>query len=150
MHAVSNQAIIWRVSLARIEQVVAAHLGPGRVPGNAAGPCFSGQVSMYLAKHVGRWSLSQVGKFYNGRHHTTVLHAIEKIETLRKRDESVGALIEVLVGELAAGPHEPLGRIPELTRFALIEAVARRVMDRLAELRPAEPHNGQCTDNGTY
>ncbi|MBV9612649.1 MAG: hypothetical protein JO091_09255 [Acidobacteriaceae bacterium] len=138
MHAVVSQSMIWRVSLARIEQVVSTHLGPGRVPGNAAGPCFSRHVSMYLAKHVGHWSLSQIGKFYNGRHHTTVLHAIEKIEKLRKLDESVDALIEVLVDELAAGPHEPRTRIPEFTRSALIEAVARRVMDRLAEFRPAE------------
>jgi hypothetical protein len=58
MHAVSNRAMIWRVSVARIEQVVSAHLGPGRVPGNVQGPCFSRQVSMYLAKHVGRWSAS--------------------------------------------------------------------------------------------
>jgi hypothetical protein len=62
MHAVVSQSMIWRVSLARIEQVVSGHLGPGRVPGNAAGPCFSRQVSMYLAKHVGRWSLSQIGE----------------------------------------------------------------------------------------
>src|SRR6516162_794154 len=110
MHAVSNRAMIWRVSLARIEQVVSAHLGPGRVPGKVQGPCFSRQVSMYLAKHVGRWSLSQIGKFYNGRHHTTVLHAIARIETLRKRDESVDALIEVLIDELASGPLEPSAR----------------------------------------
>ena len=90
MYTASNGEMIWRVSLARIEQVVATHLGPGRVPGNAAGPCFSRQVSMYLAKHVGHWSLSQIGKFYNGRHHTTVLHAIEKIEALRRADETVG------------------------------------------------------------
>ena len=102
MHAASNRAVIWRVSLARIEQVVSAHLGPGRVPGNTQGPCFSRQVSMYLAKHVGRWSLSQIGRFYNGRHHTTVLHAITKIEQFRRSDESVDALIEVLTGELAA------------------------------------------------
>ena len=103
MHAVSNPAVIWRGSLARIDQAVAAHLGPGRVPGNAAEPCFSRQISMYLAKHIGHWSLSQIGKFYNGRHHTTVLHAIEKIESLREIDEGVDALIEVLTNELAAG-----------------------------------------------
>ncbi|HWF08921.1 MAG TPA: helix-turn-helix domain-containing protein [Bryobacteraceae bacterium] len=135
MHAVADRVMIWRVSLTRIEQVVSGHLGPGRVPGNAAVPCFSRQVSMYLGKHVGRWSLSQIGKFYNGRHHTTVLHAIDRIEKLRRCDESVDALIEVLTDELAAGPHEPLTRIPEITRSAIIEAVARRVMDRLAELR---------------
>ena len=86
---------------------------------------------MYLAKHVGRWSLSQIGRFYNGRHHTTVLHAIARIEVLRRSDESVDALIEVLIDELASGPHEPSARIPELTRSAIIEAVAERVMVRL-------------------
>ena len=135
MHAVSNRAMIWRVSLARIEQVVSVHLGPGRVPGNVQGPCFSRQVSMYLAKHVGRWSLSQIGRFYNGRHHTTVLHAIAKIERLRMSDESVDALIEVLTGELAGGPHKSVARIPPSTRSARAEAVAARVIDRLAQLK---------------
>src|SRR5215472_1108133 len=114
-----SRAIIWRVSLARIEQVVAAHLGPGRLRGNAVGPCFSRQVSMYLAKHVGGWSLSPIGKFYNGRHHTTVLHAIAKIEHLRKIDESVDAIIEVLTDELAAGPPEKECCLPVQTRAAL-------------------------------
>jgi hypothetical protein len=131
--------MIWRVSLARIEQVVSAHLGPGRVPGNVQGPCFSRQVSMYLAKHVGRWSLSQIGRFYNGRHHTTVLHAIVKIERLRRSDESVDALIEVLTGELAPGPHESPRRSREFTRAALVEAVTTRVMDRLAEVHVVQP-----------
>ena len=139
MHGVSNRAMIWRVSLARIEQIVSAHLGPGRVPGNVQGPCFSRQVSMYLARHVGRWSLSQIGRFYNGRHHTTVLHAIVKIERLRRSDESVDALIEVLTGELAPGPHESPRRRPKFTRAALVEAVTTRVMDRLAELHLVEP-----------
>ena len=80
MHVV-NRVMIWRVSLARIEQVVSGHIGTGRVPGNAAGPCFSRQVSMYLAKNVGGWSLPKIGRFYNGRHHTTVLHAVAKIES---------------------------------------------------------------------
>src|SRR5215831_16529860 len=116
MHAVSSRAMIWRVSLARIEQVVSAHLGPGRVPGNVQGPCFSRQVSMYLARHVGRWSFSQIGRFYNGRHHTTVLHAIKKIENFKKSDEGVEALIEVLTDELAAAAqHESPARLPEFT-----------------------------------
>jgi hypothetical protein len=127
--------MIWRVSLARIEQVVAAHLGPGRVPGNAAGPCFSRQISMYLARHVGHWSLSQIGKFYNGRHHTTLLQAIEKIERLRRYDEPMDALLELLTAELAAGPNEAPTRITPLTRSDLIETIVTRVMERLAEMR---------------
>ncbi len=51
---------------------------------------------MYLAKNVVRWSTTKIGRFYNGRHHTTVLHAVQKIERLRQTDESVDALIEVL------------------------------------------------------
>jgi len=35
MHAPNRPFAIWPVSLARIESVVSAHLGPGRVPGNA-------------------------------------------------------------------------------------------------------------------
>ena len=124
------------VSLARIESVVSAHLGPGRVPGNAQGPCFSRQVSMYLAKRVGRWCLSQIGRFYNGRRHTTVLHAIEKIETLRRTDESIDALVDVLTAALSPESTcenaEPAG---PPSRSWLIEAVASRVIDRLGELR---------------
>lgn len=69
-----------------VEAIVSAHAGPGRVRGSEQGPCFSQQTSMYLAKHVGGWSATQIGRFCNGRHHTTVLYAIEKIERLRKRD----------------------------------------------------------------
>jgi hypothetical protein len=90
---------------------------------------------MYLAKHVGRWSLSEIGKFYNGRHHTTALHAITKIERFRRSDESVDALIEVLTDELAAGSHDSVARLPSCARSALVEAVATRVIDRLAGLQ---------------
>jgi hypothetical protein len=38
---------IWPISLSEIEDIVSTHLGPSR--GNAAGPCLSRQVSMYLA-----------------------------------------------------------------------------------------------------
>jgi hypothetical protein len=65
---------------------------------------------MFLAKHVGHWSLSQIGGFYNGRHHTTVLHAIRRIEHLRRTDESVDALLEVLTGELGDGPQESVAQ----------------------------------------
>lgn len=51
---------------------------------------------MYLAKHVGGWSTPRIGKFYNGRHHTTVLHAIRKVEQLRSADDSIDALVEML------------------------------------------------------
>ena len=137
MHAPNRPFAIWPVSLARIESVVSAHLGPGRVPGNAQGPCFSRQVSMYLAKRVGRWSLSQIGRFYNGRHHTTVLHAIEKIGTLRRTDESIDALLDVLTTALSPDLQTAASPLPQSSlRSVLIEAVAARVIDQLAGMRP--------------
>jgi len=137
MHAPNRPFAIWPVSLAPIESVVSAHLGPGRVRVNAQGPCFSRQVSMYLAKRVGRWSLSQIGRFYNGRHHTTVLHAIEKIETLRRTDESIDALIDVLTTALSPDLQTAASPLPQSSlRSVLIEAVAARVIDQLAGMRP--------------
>ena len=128
--------MIWRVLLAGVEQVVSTHLGPGRVPGNAPAPCFSCHVSMYLAQHVGHWSVSQIGRFYNGRHHTTGSSRDREHRTIQSSDESADALIEVLTSELAGGPQESIARFPPSTRSELVEAVATGVIDRLAELRP--------------
>jgi len=120
---------IGRLSLEQIEATVAGHLGNGRVPGNKAAACLSRQVSMYLAKNLGGWSTTRIGRFYNGRHHTTVLHAIDKIDRLRHTDESLDALIEVLTVELRAGIE---ARGPECSGShwtdALIEVVTSRVL----------------------
>jgi chromosomal replication initiation ATPase DnaA len=80
MRSIEQRTGIWRLSLEQIEATVADHLGNGRVLGNQFAPCLSRQVSMYLAKNVVGWSTTKIGRFYNGRHHTTVLHAIVKIE----------------------------------------------------------------------
>jgi hypothetical protein len=123
---------IWRLSLEQIEATVADHLGSGRVPGNHAAPCFSRQVSMYLAHHVAGWSTTRIGRFYNGRHHTTVLHGIQKIERLRRTDDSVDALIEVLTAALSP---EMEGRFSTQSAHgwtaALIDAVTDRVLQEI-------------------
>ena len=102
MRGASGNAGIWRPSLEQIDSTVSSQLGPGRVAGNEQGPCFSRHIAMYLAKHVGGWSLVKIGRFYNGRHHTTVLHAIAKIERLRKTDEAFDSLIDVLIATLTS------------------------------------------------
>jgi hypothetical protein len=56
---------------------------------------------MYLAEHVGRWSTPHIGRFYDGRHHTTVLYAVRKMERLRESDESIAALPDELIQALA-------------------------------------------------
>jgi hypothetical protein len=132
-----NPKAIWPISLLQIEETVATQLGPGRVPGNAAPSCLSRQVSMYLAKYVGGWSLPRIGRFYNGRHHTTVLHAIAKIERLRKTDETFDSLIDVLAALLTSETKNfEAGTGVSLAHCELIDAVAVRVIHRLKELMP--------------
>lgn len=123
---------IWPIPIPLIEEIVSGRLGPGRVRGNLPESCFSRQVSMYLAKHVGGWSTTKIGKFYNGRHHTTVLHAIRKIESCRKRDPSVDALLEILGAALLdAHAVEVFAHSIPTWPETIVEAVAARVIERL-------------------
>ncbi|HEX4136094.1 MAG TPA: helix-turn-helix domain-containing protein [Bryobacteraceae bacterium] len=135
MRTLEPRTGIWRLSLEEIEATVADHLGNGRVPGNQAAACLSRQVSMYMAKNIGGWSTTRIGRFYNGRHHTTVLHAIEKIERLRETDESLDALIEVITAELRLGTEgSPTEQFQPRWTTALINAVADRVLKEISRL----------------
>src|SRR3954470_21032186 len=89
-----------RLSLAEIDAVVSAKLGATRTLGNAQPACFNRQVAMYLAARVGRWSTTVIGRFYNGRDHSTVCHSIQRIEELRDSDPDVDALLSELKSQL--------------------------------------------------
>jgi hypothetical protein len=131
----AKSPVIWPIPLSQIEEIVSAHLGPGRIRSNAAAPCLSRQVSMYLAKHVGGWSLPKIGRFYNGRHHTTVLHAITKIERLRKTDQAFDALLDVLTAALVSeGKMCETDKTVSSAHTELIDAIAARVIHRLREM----------------
>lgn len=47
---------------------------------------FPRQVAMYLSKDLTESSLPEIGKKFGGKHHTTVIHSIRKIEKLRETD----------------------------------------------------------------
>jgi DnaA-like protein len=51
------------------------------------------QVAMYLTKTMTSRSLPEIGRRFGGRDHTTVLHAVRKIEHLRQRDPDLDAAI---------------------------------------------------------
>jgi hypothetical protein len=84
------------VSLAQIDALVAEHLGPGRIRGNSQPAVLYRQIAMYLAKKVGGWSAVQIGRFYNGRDHSTVCHALTKIEALRLSRPEIEKIIDHL------------------------------------------------------
>ncbi len=54
------------------------------------------QVAMYLCKHLTKHSYPEIGRAFGGKHHTTVMHSVEKIETLVTTDETLQRLISEL------------------------------------------------------
>jgi chromosomal replication initiator protein len=58
---------------------------------------FPRQLAMYIARQATGASLQEIGKQFGGRHHTTVLHSINKIERLRRSDEDLNRTITRLL-----------------------------------------------------
>jgi chromosomal replication initiator protein len=54
------------------------------------------QVAMYLCKHLTKHSYPEIGRAFGGKHHTTVMHSVEKIEALVLTDETLQRLISEL------------------------------------------------------
>jgi chromosomal replication initiator protein len=54
------------------------------------------QIAMYLAKTMTPRSFPEIGKRFGGRDHTTVLHAVRKVEELAAADETLAQEIELL------------------------------------------------------
>jgi chromosomal replication initiator protein len=61
---------------------------------------FPRQIAMYLSKELTPTSLPEIGKKFSGKHHTTVLYSIRKIERMRKEnsdfDKEINSLINFI------------------------------------------------------
>ena len=57
---------------------------------------FPRHVAMYLVRRLTMASLPQIGRSFGGKHHTTALHGIEKINNLRHTGELVGKQLDEL------------------------------------------------------
>jgi chromosomal replication initiator protein len=51
------------------------------------------QIAMYLCKALTHASLPEIGRSFGGKHHSTVIHSIKKIDELRKRDGDFNSLM---------------------------------------------------------
>jgi chromosomal replication initiator protein len=51
------------------------------------------QIAMYLCKSLTHASLPEIGRSFGGKHHSTVIHSIRKVEDLRKNDRDFNTLI---------------------------------------------------------
>jgi len=55
------------------------------------------QVAMYLCKSLTHASLPEIGRSFGGKHHSTVIHSIKKVEVMRKNDSAFNSLIHNLL-----------------------------------------------------
>ena len=72
------------VSIARIQQLVAQHYKIDvenlKARSNVRQVLLPRQVAMYLCKRLAKKSYPEIAKHFGGKHHTTVIHSVEKIE----------------------------------------------------------------------
>ncbi len=58
---------------------------------------FPRQIAMYLSRQLTHASLSEVGRAFGGKDHTTVLHAVDKVQTLLQEDPKLRKTIDGLI-----------------------------------------------------
>jgi chromosomal replication initiator protein len=93
-----------RVSIENIQRVVCQEFGLTlpqlKSKDNSRSIAYPRQIAMYLAKGMTTASLPQIGREFGGKHHTTVLHSIGKIDQLRKADRDLNRLLHKLSDSL--------------------------------------------------
>jgi chromosomal replication initiator protein len=67
---------------------------------NAQQIAYPRQIAMYLIKELCHSSLPEIGRMFGGKHHTTVLHSVQKIEKLRQRDADLNRLIHSVIDSI--------------------------------------------------
>ena len=94
-----------RVSIEHIQRLVCQEYGLSltqlKAKDNSHAIAFPRQVAMYLSKELTPASLPQIGREFGGKHHTTVLHSIQKIDQLRKTDRDLNRLLNKLKDSLS-------------------------------------------------
>jgi len=58
------------------------------------------QIAMYLVKELTQASLPEIGRAFGGKHHTTVIHSIDKIDALRHKDADLNKMLHSLMDSL--------------------------------------------------
>src|SRR5271154_3707384 len=93
-----------KVTIESIQKAVAEQFGLRLVEikakNNSRSIVYPRQIAMYLAKHLTEASLPEIGRQFGGKHHTTVLHSVDKIEEARKVDKDLNRLLNKLTEQL--------------------------------------------------
>jgi chromosomal replication initiator protein len=89
------------ITIEMIQKLVADHynlkISDLKAKNNSSAVAFPRQVAMYLSKQLTRTSLPEIGKSFGGKHHSTVIHSIRKIENMRQADSDFDRLLHSLI-----------------------------------------------------
>lgn len=92
------------ITIEIIQRAVADHYGLRvadlKSKNNARSVAVPRQVAMYLCKHLTKASLPEIGREFGGKHHTTVIHSVNKITDLYERESDFHRLINSLIASL--------------------------------------------------
>ncbi len=96
-----------KVTIEMIQRAVCEEFGlkPGQLKEktNAKMISYPRQIAMYLAKELTSASLPEIGRAFSGKHHTTVLHSVKKIEGLRRSNPELNRLIHKVTDSFNQG-----------------------------------------------
>ena len=89
-----------RVSIENIQRAVCHEFGLSlpqlKSKDNSRAIAYPRQIAMFLAKELTTASLPQIGREFGGKHHTTVLHSINKIAEMREDNRDLNRLLNKL------------------------------------------------------
>ncbi len=109
--AVAQQALkqfidtqVRKISIEAIQRTVAEHFAMRvsdlKQKNNSKQIVVPRQIAMYLAKQLTEASLPEIGRQFGGKHHTTVMHSIGKIDDQRRSDKDLNRTISKLMETL--------------------------------------------------
>ncbi|MFN6962213.1 MAG: chromosomal replication initiator protein DnaA [Pyrinomonadaceae bacterium] len=94
------------LTIERISRTVASHykmtVDELKSKNNSRAVAFPRQVAMYLCKRLTKSSFPEIGREFGGKHHTTVMHSVDKIEQLQKEDRNFHRVISELIDSLCS------------------------------------------------
>ncbi|HZI18651.1 MAG TPA: chromosomal replication initiator protein DnaA [Pyrinomonadaceae bacterium] len=92
------------ITIEQIQRIVSAHyrmrVDDLKSKNNSRQIAVPRQVAMYLCKRLTKHSFPEIGREFGGKHHTTVIHSVEKIEALVTKDQNFHRVVSDLMDNL--------------------------------------------------
>jgi chromosomal replication initiator protein len=92
------------ITIEQIQRAVGAHyklrIDDLKSKNNSRQIAVPRQVAMYLCKRLTKHSFPEIGREFGGKHHTTVIHSVEKIEALVSKDQNFHRVVSDIMDNL--------------------------------------------------